>query len=355
MVRGCVATSSQKQYFVGWKHWLNFHHLYDLDYRWDFQPHRTQTSDTPSPVDRSLAFIAYAFHVLRLQASTIGNYLAGISYHIRCNGGSSAFLNSPLVNMARSGITLLSRKQKAQCERGALPFTWGMIDRYRSRYGTFSARYHCTFTALALAFTLLLRVSEYIKSSSDHYLRASDVLFETAVGGMLSSCDWEALSSATVTGVVFIVRSAKNDQLGETHRLCFPRKMPSDSSSCICSIALSWALRARLLPSAPFLSYRNTWCLSRWDIDSAVKTIAKLYGLNTTRFTPHSLRYGGASALAAGGVSDAIIQVTGRWKSLAFLQYLKLSSQMMSRSLDILTNVSTFTVHDVRRLTNAIS
>jgi hypothetical protein len=46
--------------------------------------------------------------------------------------------------------------------------------------------------------------------------------------------------------------------------------------------------------------------------------MAIYFSLDPTRISSHSLRIGGASALAAAGVPDYIILDMGRWKSLVF-------------------------------------
>lgn len=332
---------------------MRFHQLYDIPvvhpYRGSKSPHR---QEVPA-VERCLAFIAYCFHVLKLQATTINNYLAGVSYALRCQGEDVNFLNAAAIQMARSGVALLSRGKRAASETGCLPFTFEMVLRYKEIYSISIARCQGIFTALMVAFTLLLRISEYAMTSSDHYLRGGDVLFVLQSGLTLPASQVTKSQSSVVTAVIFVIRSAKNDQLGEAHRLCFPKRRQHDSLPCICSLVWDWAMRALPNDSAPFFSYRGQWTLSRRDIDAAVKQVAKSYKLDTRRYTPHSLRYGGASALAARGVPDSHIQIMGRWKSLAFLQYLKLSRQVMERSLNILTDPSAFTVADVRRLTSA--
>ena len=45
-------------------------------------------------------------------------------------------------------------------------------------------------------------------------------------------------------------------------------------------------------------------------------------GLNSEQFSGHSLRRGGATSLALRGVSDALIQVLGRWQSDAYKRYI---------------------------------
>ena len=49
-------------------------------------------------------------------------------------------------------------------------------------------------------------------------------------------------------------------------------------------------------------------------------------GLNSSRYKGHSFRIGAASFAADRGMSDAQIRALGRWKSSAFLKYIRLPS-----------------------------
>lgn len=60
------------------------------------------------------------------------------------------------------------------------------------------------------------------------------------------------------------------------------------------------------------------------DIGQAVKRGARAVGLKPELYAAHSLRIGGASALAAAGMSDWQLMVLGRWTSWTFLRYLRM-------------------------------
>ena len=52
----------------------------------------------------------------------------------------------------------------------------------------------------------------------------------------------------------------------------------------------------------------------------------KLCVLNPSVYKGHSFRIGAASHAAERGMSDAQIRILGRWKSNAFLKYIRVSS-----------------------------
>ena len=88
-------------------------------------------------------------------------------------------------------------------------------------------------------------------------------------------------------------------------------------------------------------------------MNDAVKDVLRKMGFSEKviwRFTTHSLRIGGASALANRGVPDYMIQRLGRWKSLAFLDYLRMSLEGFARSMAVITDVTSLTISDVLKM-----
>ena len=67
------------------------------------------------------------------------------------------------------------------------------------------------------------------------------------------------------------------------------------------------------------------------------------------------MRIGGASILAAAGVPDYIIQLAGRWKSLAFLQHIRLADIAYKKAINALTNKDLLTVDHLRKIVPGIN
>ena len=53
-------------------------------------------------------------------------------------------------------------------------------------------------------------------------------------------------------------------------------------------------------------------------------------GLNSSLYSGHSFRIGAASTAAANGVEDSLIQTLGRWKSSAYLLYVRIAPQNLA-------------------------
>jgi hypothetical protein len=345
-----VTDGTRRAYATAWHCWGDFAAQFALDPYLQTQPAGYTPAESWMSFQQAavLAFIAYAFTERGLRATTISGYLSGVAYTLNCRGIDTSCFSSVSVLMAKSGISLLDRQREAQSERSHLPFTLDMIHHYKERVGNRDFRNHGIYTAMMVAYTLLLRISEYTRTKANHFLRTQDVGFTTALrvvpSHMCHSIEWSA-----VTGVVFTVRSAKNDIEGVGHRMAFTRK--TSGNDCICEIAWAWARRARSSVNQPFMSmWSEKWVLSPDQLALALQSVAARMGFPRRRFAPHSLRYGGASALAAAGAPSHVIQTVGRWKSLAFLQYLKLSRSILDSVHRAITDPTVLTSKDVAAL-----
>lgn len=84
--------------------------------------------------------------------------------------------------------------------------------------------------------------------------------------------------------------------------------------------------------------------------NACLQKLAEAYGLDPRRVSSHSLRIGGVSALAAAGVPDYVIRDMGRWKSLAFLTYVRKSTEMFEVARSALAREDLLTADKTRLL-----
>eukprot|EP01035_Chromulina_nebulosa_P023196 gene23196-30068_t len=78
------------------------------------------------------------------------------------------------------------------------------------------------------------------------------------------------------------------------------------------------------------------WTLKPRYFNLCLKNLATAMGLDPGRISSHSLRIGGAAALAAAGMPDYVIMNMGRWRSLAFLTYIRKSAEMFENARNAL-------------------
>ena len=61
-----------------------------------------------------------------------------------------------------------------------------------------------------------------------------------------------------------------------------------------------------------------------------MQTALRKTGLQASEFTGHSFRIGAATTAARKGMEDSLIQTLGRWKSAAYLAYIKIPRQELA-------------------------
>ena len=61
-------------------------------------------------------------------------------------------------------------------------------------------------------------------------------------------------------------------------------------------------------------------------------------GVDQSKYCGHSFHIGAATTAAARGVEDCIIKTLGRWKSLAYLQYVQLPREQLTGYSSILVS-----------------
>ena len=69
--------------------------------------------------------------------------------------------------------------------------------------------------------------------------------------------------------------------------------------------------------------YQHGRPLSQVDLVAAVCQALAADGLDVSRFNGHSFRIGAATTTAQVGIPDSVIQSLGRWKSSAFMTYVR--------------------------------
>jgi integrase len=73
----------------------------------------------------------------------------------------------------------------------------------------------------------------------------------------------------------------------------------------------------------PLFLFENGLTLSRPRLIRALHQVLLLASIDDSRYGGHSFRIGAAMAAAKAGVSESMIQTIGRWKSSAYLLYIR--------------------------------
>ena len=73
----------------------------------------------------------------------------------------------------------------------------------------------------------------------------------------------------------------------------------------------------------PFFTFKEGTPLSR-EFVARVRSALTVAGIQASQFAGHSFRIGAASTAAARGVEDSLIKTLGRWRSSAYLLYVRI-------------------------------
>lgn len=123
------------------------------------------------------------------------------------------------------------------------------------------------------------------------------------------------------------LNGAKNNQFG-----CEEMRYHSKSKDpLICPVrAARWVHKAAAVlgtsANDPALSVRKGGITST-EIAAIIKNAARKAGFDPARFSTHSVRIGGATALLNAGADRLVIKLMGRWLSNAFEGYPVLSAK----------------------------
>ena len=169
------------------------------------------------------------------------------------------------------------------------------------------------WAACCLAYFGLLRISEFTTKSPNHFDPSTDLLLsDVAVDSRISP-----------TSIHITLKQSKNDQfrtgatisLGKTtHAVC-----PVDA--LVQYIAIQGGTPGSLFLVSPNQS------LTRALFSAALKKAFQELHMDHHQFNTHSFRIGAAISAKQAGVSDSHLKALGRWKSDAYLKYVRLSSK----------------------------
>ena len=360
----CITDTSHRTYSTGWKVYLRFCLSAAID-PWMVCPPASYIASIAiydHKVTTIGTFVSYLAFELTLSPSTVSTYVQGVRDSFRREHMSLDCFSHPVLKQLRSAVAIDYRALNDNAsDRLTLPFTVEMVVILRDHViNIYDYAQYATFVAVVMAMSMLCRASELIPTVANHFTRAQDVVFhliDLTTNKPFDCYAHEAFkyTSKQLKGVTTLIRSAKNDQDGNGHKCSFSVLVLSPQCVyCVATIMYHWARIAMPLAEDPFLSHhgggRARWFLSYASYNDAIKKTALLSGFNPARFSTHSCRIGGATLLAAANHPNHYIQRAGRWKSLAFLNYIRWAVSSMNSALVTLVNPSVFTNADMLKL-----
>ena len=107
--------------------------------------------------------------------------------------------------------------------------------------------------------------------------------------------------------------------------------------SDICPVkALLNYLVLRGKKEGPLFLFPNGSYLTRQRLVVAVREALRKAGLDPAKYSGHSFRIGAATTAARRGMEDSVIKTLGRWRSLAYLEYIQIPREQLANYSKIL-------------------
>jgi hypothetical protein len=120
--------------------------------------------------------------------------------------------------------------------------------------------------------------------------------------------------------------SSKTDIFGAGHTIYIG---VSRNQLCPVKAVLSY-MAFRPPVAGPLFVHMDGTPLSRTELVQAIREALQASGMDIARFNGHSFRIGATTTAAQAGLPDSLIQTLGRWKSSAFLSYLRMSRSQLT-------------------------
>ena len=264
-------------------------------------------------------------HRPKLKANTISNYLSGIRMYHLMEGHYNVNLRPDIVNLMLTGAQNLDAiRARMSGKKTRQPVTWAILKQIRLRLSEIQGSKTwktSIWLVSSLAFAGSFRINELLSKekwtfSSYHDLLAEDVKVDTMkvkgvehnyLGIHLKHPKEERLSEG-ITVEVF--------EMGGQHSWACPVRAYKEYLKC----GHQGTGKMPLIRTADGSNYTGK------DFNKDLRIILKgVVNYEAGPLTSHSFRAGLATWMAKAGCSDAEIQLTGRWKSDAFLRYIKTS------------------------------
>uniref|UniRef100_A0A1X7V7M6 Tyr recombinase domain-containing protein n=1 Tax=Amphimedon queenslandica TaxID=400682 RepID=A0A1X7V7M6_AMPQE len=128
------------------------------------------------------------------------------------------------------------------------------------------------------------------------------------------------------------LKKSKTDQEGRGATLIFGR---TGNELCPVSVLIQY-IKLRGTKPGPLFQWKDGTPLSCTRFVGEVQKVLLEAGLPARRFTGHSFRIWASTTAATLGVEDSTIQTLGRWKSSAFLSYIRLGTGQLASMSKVL-------------------
>lgn len=320
-----VSASTSKVYLSKWKTWVGWRT------RLRKSPWLREAEGTDTAVREITEFMAFRCFVCKNQSQTIRGYLAAIKYFHKMFAGWELPTSHCMVIAVEKGIDRAHGKSDIK-PRVRQPLTWAMLTDGKSALTDGGIGWQVVWLGLALSYFLLCRASEIWAYNnglvhSEYCLTRGDLTF------FVGPVQLEFSDRRKADRVEVRFRASKTDKkrLGaivtRTKAKSTTDSMGNENIEGALELILDLLdIHPELGLQAPLMqtTASNGWkVISRTEATLALRMLVSSTGRDPLQYALHSGRIGGATQLAAQGAAEIQIKRAGRWKSSAFMTYVR--------------------------------
>lgn len=286
-----IAPSTQKIYTRGLDLLETFRSQNNLDIGW------------PIPVAHLVSFIVY-MSKQNYSHSTISSYISGISYFNKINDFDD-YTQKFIIKKLLEGL----KRSKQTKGDSRLPITRDILSNI---LGCLSVVCRNTFeislfqAAFSLAFHGFFRVGEITVGTCSNETRHTICIENVQI---------------SQNQIELFLGSSKTDQQGRGTTIIVSKT----ADPKICPVMLMHHyLNCRPGTKGPLFCHFDGAPLTKYQFTAILKRSLETVGINSDHYKSHSFRIGMATTCAMDGMPDEKIQELGRWRSNAYLRYIRL-------------------------------
>ena len=252
----------------------------------------------PLTISQIVTFIGY-LSCKGFSGSTITSYITAIGYIHK------------ILNKSNPTTSTIVQKMLASCNKlhstidNRLPITLNILHKLNNalKYTIKEHYFQSLFRAMyTFAFFGLMRLAEITQE----------------VNGLVPLLFNQV--ELTSSSIIVKIKNFKHNKSLENFQIVLQKQ--KDSSICPV-IQLVNYIKMRGSQQGPLFRFPDGTPLTRHYFNEQLRNTLQFIGLNTNLYKSHSFRIGGATYYAELGLSDAQLRTLGRWKSEAFLRYIR--------------------------------
>ena len=299
LVQAGLRPNTQRAYTSAQKQFLNFCTYYDRN---------------PVPCDENTAlmYISYLSNVKCLKSQSIKVYISAVRALHVLGGVKYCLEGNPAIKLALKAV-----ERQAPGVNKKLAITYDILCQFHQ---LLSKNYDhiMIWAAMTLAHFACLRTAEFVSKN--------DVVFEKhsqLLEGDVSFC---TLNQGE-RGLKVHLKSSKTDSTGKGLNVLVGCTGTHVCAACAMTDYLG-SLGSHQL-DRPLFRWHNGMYLTRAAFVKETKRLVQAVGLDSSKYSGHSYRSGGATSGALAGFSALELKLLGRWNSDAYEGYIRTPAQIL--------------------------